>query len=125
MAVGYRRCDDLCMGQSKTCIKLLTSSIPRITKKSQLNEDDILDDNNNSKCVTASVKTVKKCEKEFHIPILYTKSIVNKFWYKICTNVAIYRSSHKLYFDKDFYKQKIKVGILGLKKWLYQRGSHS
>ena len=39
---------------SLTCIKLLTSSIPYITTK-QLNEDDIMDNNNSSKCATDSV----------------------------------------------------------------------
>lgn len=61
------------MGQSKSYVKLLTSSIHPNNNKKKLNENDVTDNNSNSRCVTTSVKT-NKWEKEFLITFGYTKS---------------------------------------------------
>ena len=56
-------------------------------------------DNNNNieQTVTASLKTVKKWEKEFQIPIGYEQSrtgeVVTKIWCEICTKYSTDRSS--------------------------------
>jgi len=44
-----------------------------------------MDDNNNSKCITAFVKTIKNWKKEFQIPILLDviNKVLNICWFKI------------------------------------------